>query len=90
MNITELQLIKSITCLSQGNIYQIGRALYSYSHRAQSPKGISRYHFTPLPGQQKRSDLILTSVKVLSCCYDVGIKTDTPILSQESLQLALF
>jgi hypothetical protein len=85
-----LSRVYDSTILSSQKVYQIDRNLYQYLYRTgtiQHPK----YHFRPLSGQRKKADLFLNHKTLTTRCYEVsGMSTNASVISQESLQLALF
>ena len=85
-----LSRVYDSTLLTQAKVYQIDRTLYQFLYRTgtiQHPK----YHFHPLAGQRKKADLLLNHKTLTTRCYEVsGMSTNVSVISQESLQLALF
>jgi hypothetical protein len=85
-----LNKVYDSTILSSKKVYQIDRTLYQYLYRTgtiQAPQ----YIFRPLAGQRKKADLKLNHKGLINRCYEVeGATTKSSVISQESLQLALF
>ncbi|MBD2254973.1 hypothetical protein [Nostoc parmelioides] len=85
-----LSLVYDSTSLTQSKVYQIDRNLYQYLYQTgtiQAPQ----YIFRPLAGQRKKTDLKLNHKGLINRCYEVeGATTKSSVISQESLQLALF
>jgi hypothetical protein len=85
-----LNRVYDSTLLSQSKLYQIDRTLYQYRYKTgtiQAPQ----YIFRPLAGQRKKADLKLNHKVLTTRCYEVeGAKTNSSVLSQESLQLSIF
>jgi hypothetical protein len=85
-----LNRVYDSTILSTKKVYQIDRTLYQYLYKTgtiQAP----HYIFRPLAGQRKKTDLKLNHKGLTNRCYEVeGATTKSSVISQESLQLALF
>jgi hypothetical protein len=85
-----LSRVYDSTILSTKKVYQIDRTLYQYLYKTgtiQAPQ----YIFRPLAGQRKKADLKLNHKGLTNRCYEVeGATTKSLVISQESLQLALF
>ncbi|BAY42398.1 hypothetical protein NIES2111_68210 (plasmid) [Nostoc sp. NIES-2111] len=85
-----LNRVYDSTILSSQKVYQINRNLYQYLYKTgtiQAPQ----YIFRPLAGQRKKTELKLNHKALTNRCYEVeGATTKSSVISQESLQLALF
>ncbi|MCF2152319.1 hypothetical protein IQ276_039230 [Desmonostoc muscorum LEGE 12446] len=85
-----LNRVYDSTILSSQKVYQIDRTLYRYLYKTGTIDH-PRYHFRPLGGQRKKADLKLNHKTLTNRCYEVeGATTKSSVISQESLQLALF
>jgi hypothetical protein len=85
-----LNLVYDSTLLTQSKVYQIDRTLYQYLYKTGTIRA-PKYHFRPLPGQRKKTDLVINHSTLINRCEEVvGMSVNVSVISQESLQLALF
>ncbi len=85
-----LNRVYDSTLLTQSKVYQIDRTLYQFLYRTGTGTA-PQYIFRPLAGQRKKADLKLNHKALTNRCYEVeGATTKSSVISQESLQLALF
>ncbi|MBU7584452.1 MAG: hypothetical protein KAF91_16315 [Nostoc sp. TH1S01] len=85
-----LNLVYGSTLLSSSKVYQIDRTLYQYLDQTGTREH-PKYHFRPLAGQRKKTDLLLNHKSLTTRCYEVaGMSTSASVISQESLQLSIF
>ena len=85
-----LSRIYDSTLLTQSKVYQIDRNLYQYLYKTGTIRA-PKYHFRPLAGQRKKVDLIINHSTLINRCEEVvGMSVNVSVISQESLQLALF
>jgi hypothetical protein len=76
--------------LSTKKVYQIDRRLYQYLYKTGTIRA-PKYHFRPLAGQRKKTDLVINYSTLINRCEEVvGMSVNVSVISQESLQLALF
>ncbi|RCJ42495.1 hypothetical protein A6770_34620 [Nostoc minutum NIES-26] len=67
---TDLQLVRCVTLLTQSKTYSIDGILYRYLYSNGTVKH-TQYMFRPLPRQRKSADLQLNRDKVLRLVYEV-------------------
>jgi len=85
-----LSRVYDSTLLTQSKVYQIDRTLYQYLHKSGTIRA-PKYHFRPLAGQRKKSDLAINHSTLINRCEEVvGMSVNASVISQESLQLSIF
>jgi hypothetical protein len=85
-----LSRVYDSTLLTQSKVYQIDRNLYQYLYKTGTIRA-PKYHFRPLAGQRKKSDLIINHSTLINRCEEVvRMSVNVSVISQESLQLSLF
>jgi len=89
----QLNRIYDATLLSRSVVYQIDCCLYNFVGKdpyasIQAPK----YQFQPLPGQKRRSELVLNHRQLKAKVYSVeGMKvSDNATATKVGVQLSLF
>lgn len=81
------------TLLSTRKIYEIRGTFYRFLYQVpDNTNYIShpQYKFRPLPGQRKRTDLIIGHKRLTSTCYEVPGATIHSYINQEYIQLSIF
>ena len=88
----QLEQLYESTQLERGAVYQIDGCLYQYEHsdpyaRPDRPK----FKFSPLPGQSKKAQLVLSKEKIRRCYLVPGYRGSQVLqVGLTAVQLSLF
>ncbi len=87
-----LEAIYEATRLEGGAVYQIDGVLYKYLYsdpyaRIDHP----RFKFSPLPGQRRKSELVLNKNGIRKCYLVPGYRaSQVSTVSEKAVQMSLF
>jgi hypothetical protein len=86
----QLNRVYDSTLLSCKKVYQIQGTLYKYLYKTgtiQHPK----YHFRPMPGQRKKTDLLINHKTLINRCEEVvGMQVNATVIDENATQMKLF
>ncbi|ABA24984.1 conserved hypothetical protein (plasmid) [Trichormus variabilis ATCC 29413] len=86
----QLNRVYDSTLLSFSKVYQIQRTLYRYLYQTGTIKH-PQYHFKPMPGQRKKTNLVINHKTLINRCEEVvGMQVNATVIDENATQMKLF